>query len=307
MDGGKTWGPMSVVVSCEEYGEGPTSNFVMIADKEDGAVHAVYCHNYSRMFYIRSDDDGANWSEPSEITAVVEAFREDYPWRVIATGPSHGIQLQNGRLIIPLWMSDGSGTEFGAGKLGHRPSVVAGIYSDDHGTSWHCTDIVIRTEGEYINPSETLPVELSDGRVLFNIRTESKKHRRLISTSADGATNWSALEYDEALLEPVCMASILKLADGAILFVNPDNLEQDLVKPGSTSYDRKRLTVKMSRDDCGSWPVSKVIEEGPSSYSDLAQTADGTVCCLYEDQMVTKQNDTRYVTVARFDLEWLQE
>ena len=97
----------------DQYGEGPLSNFVMISDAADGAVHALYCHNYSRVFHMRSHDDGLTFSEPVEITAVLNAFRRDYPWRVIATGPGHGTQLRNGRLIVPLWMSDGSGTEHG--------------------------------------------------------------------------------------------------------------------------------------------------------------------------------------------------
>ena len=62
----------------------------------------------------------------------------------------------------------------------------------------------------------------------------------------------------------------------------------------------------MSTDDCQTWPISKILEPGPSSYSDLAQTADGTICCIYENQIFTRRNDTRYVTVARFDLEWLE-
>ena len=36
-------------------------------------------------------------------------------------------------MIVPVWLSDGSGTEMGRGYRGHRPSVVALIYSDDHG------------------------------------------------------------------------------------------------------------------------------------------------------------------------------
>ena len=278
----------------------------MISDEKAGAVHALFCHNYARVFYMRSEDDGSTWSEPSEITDTFIPFREAYPWRVIATGPGHGIQLRNGRLVVPVWMSDGSGTEFGPGKLGHRPSTVAGIYSDDHGKTWQRSDIIVRTEGEFINPSETLAVELSDGNILFNIRTESKRHRRLISISSDGATNWSELKFDDALLEPVCMASILKLQNGAVIFANPDNLEQELTRPGGKSYDRKRITVKMSTDDCQTWPLSKILEPGPSSYSDLTQTADGTICCIYENQIITRPNDTRYVTVACFDLDWLE-
>lgn len=312
LDYGVTWETPQTIDRSEHYREGPISNFVMISDSTDGAVHGLYCQHYERVFYIRSADDGATFSEPVEITGVVEQFRKTYPWRVIATGPGHGIQLQNGRLIVPLWMSDGSGTEFDAGKLGHRPSDLAVIYSDDHGTTWQCGEFAAHNDGRIINPSETVAVELSDGRVLLNIRSESKEHRRLVSISPDGVHAWSPPQFDNALLEPVCCGSMLRLRKSSeaaaplILFANPDNLENDLIPPGrSLAHDRKRLTVKMSRDDCQTWPISKVLEEGPSGYSDLAQAPDGTILCIYERGMLTGMCDTENLTVARFDLEWL--
>jgi len=306
VDGGATWGPLQVIATCEDYGPGPISNFAMVSDRSDGEVHGLFCHNYARVFSIRSDDDGATWSSPVDITSVFEPFREDYPWRVIATGPGHGIQLRSGRYIVPLWMSDGSGTEFGPGKLGHRPSVVAGVYSDDQGATWQRSDILCRHgHGDIVNPSETLPLELSDGRVLFNIRTESLRHRRYISVSPDGVSGWSEPVADDVLLEPVCMASILRLADGSVAFANCDVLEHEFTRPEGVAHDRKRLTVKRSTDDCATWSASRVIEPGPSSYSDLAQNQDGLICCIYEDQMVERQYDTRYVTCARFDVDWI--
>jgi sialidase-1 len=317
LDGGVSWEPPRCLVSQAHYGPGPISNFVMIADRQEGAhqgtVHALYCHAYGRCFYLHSTDDGATFSEPVEITESLFGFRKRYPWRVIAFGPGHGIQLENGRLVVPVWMSDGSGTEFGAGKLGHRPSEVACVYSDDHGQSWQCGDTLVRTDERFRNPSETIPVQLSDGRVLFNIRTENKENRRLISISADGAQGWSDPRFDEALLEPVCMASIIKLDAKSpqnanyILFANPDNLENELVPlGGNLAHDRKRLTVKLSPDDCQSWPIARVLEPGPSGYSDLATTPDGTILCIYENGMVERMTDTRSVTVARFDLAWVK-
>ena len=51
------------------------------------------------------------------------------------------------------------------------------------------------------------------------------------------------------------------------IFVNPDNLENDLIPTGrNLRHDRKRLTVKVSNDDCISWPLQKIIEVGPSGY-----------------------------------------
>jgi sialidase-1 len=316
LDGGTTWEPPQTVVRTDTYGPGPVSNFVLIADATDNSVHALYCHNYARVFCLHSTDDGVTFADPVEITDALLPFRETYPWRVIATGPGHGIQLSQGRhkgrLIVPVWMSDGSGTEFGAGKLGHRPSSVACVYSDDAGQTWQCGDFVAHTDDRIVNPSETVPVELSDGRVLFNVRSEARENRRLTSISADGAHDWSTLQFDEALLEPVCMGSILRLAqrgpDGTpyIVFANPDNLENKLIPGGGNlAHDRKRVTVKLSADDCRTWSASRVLEPGPSGYSDLAQAPDGSVLCIYECGMLDRMTDTASLTVARFDLEWL--
>ena len=59
------------------YGEpyGPTyNNPVAIADR-DGTVHLLYCLEYMRCFYARSEDDGRTFSVPVEITDVFEQFR----------------------------------------------------------------------------------------------------------------------------------------------------------------------------------------------------------------------------------------
>ncbi len=302
LDGGLSWEAPRLIVAHADYGEGPVSNFVMIGDAHDGAVHALYCHDYARVFYLRSDDDGATFSDPVEITGVFEDLRREYPWRVIATGPGHGTQLRTGRMIVPVWLSDGSGTEFG-GKLGHRPSCVSLVYSDDHGATWHCGAMAL-PQAVVKNPSETLAVELTDGRVLFNARTESDVHRRLITLSPDGVGHWSEPYFDDALLEPICMAGLIRQSwtPSRILFSNPDTLDRTMA---AWACDRKRVTVKMSLDDCRTWPVARVLEDGPSGYSDLAVLPDGTVLCLYECGMVEHMGDTRAVTLARFNLEWL--
>ena len=92
-----------------------------------------------------------------------------------------------------------------------------------------------------------------------------------------------------------------------ILFANPDNLENELTSgSGHLAHDRKRLTVKLSEDDCRTWTASRVLEEGPSGYSDMAAKPDGTILCVYEDGMMESMTDTRRVTVARFDLAWVR-
>jgi len=310
VDGGATWSQPRPLARHETYGPGPVSNLVLIDDPP--AVHGLFCHDYARVFYLRSDDAGATFTPPVDVTTAFEAFRDDYPWRVVATGPGHGLRLRNGRLIVPVWMSDGTGGEFGPGRRGHRPSAVSVVYSDDRGRTWRRGDIVARTDARVRHPSEGVAVELADGRVLLNVRSESDEHRRLVSVSADGATGWSAPRFEEALREPVCMASMLRLSwpgagrRGRVLFANPDTLDQTM-RAWPAARDRKNLTVRLSYDDGATWPVAKVLEAGPSGYSDLAAAPDGTILCLYECGQGGHMCDTANLTLARFDLAWLTD
>jgi hypothetical protein len=221
-DGGRTFGPVVKIVDHATYGDGPASNFVMIPDRDTGRVVAMFFHDYARVFTIHSDDDGTSWSTPVEITPVFEQFLPEYPWRVCANGCGSGLRLRNGRMIVPVWLSDGSGSEFGPTHRGHRPSVLVSVYSDDRGRTWQRGDIVCRNgdvvEGiTLLNPSETCAVELSDGRVMFNICHETKNHRRLVAVSPDGYSGWEGFRFDQSLMEPICMASLLRCDWPALL------------------------------------------------------------------------------------------
>ncbi len=274
------------------------NNPVAIVDRLTGAVHFIYCVNYERCFYLRSDDDGVTFSKPVDITATFEQFRPEYDCRVIATGPGHGIQLKNGRLLIPVWLS--------TGQKGHSPSVAATIISDDHGRTWSRGAIALPSEDEWPSPNETTAVQLADGGVMLNVRTGASRNRRVVTTSPDGMTNWSKGHFDEALLEPICMASLVRYSvhppadKNRILFSNPDNLtaKKDGEKPGG-HRDRKNLSIKLSYDEGKTWPVNKVIEAGPSAYSDLAVLKDGAILCFYERGQA--------LVLARLNLEWLTD
>src|SRR5262249_10505035 len=155
--------------------------------------------------------------------------------------------------------------------------------------TWKRGDLVATDSETLINPNETVLAQLSDGRVMVNMRSESKDHRRSISFSRDGATGWTKPVFDEQLKEPICMASLCRLSEKGkqdrdrLLFTNPDNLLRfgKEGKPGMVR-DRKNLTVKMSYDEGKTWPVARVLEPGFSGYSDLAVGPDGTIYCLFE-------------------------
>ena len=305
--GPKTKNPLALAMKNVDPNDVTYNNPVLIAGK-DGTVHMLFCLEYMRTFYQRSDDDGITFSPPVEITSAFDAFKKDYDWKVLATGPNHSIELKSGRLVVPAWLSTGTGGN------AHRPSVTATIYSDDEGKSWHAGDIAVPCTDEWINPNETVAVELTDGSVMLNVRSESTAHRRLITTSPDGATRWSTPTFNKDLLEPICMAGIVRYQYGGknlILFSNPHNLEKGKGKaePGK-SRDRKNVSVKISRDDARTWPVSKTIEPGPSMYSDIAVTPDGTILCFY-GRSGDNKNAAAFaggrLTLARFNLEWLEQ
>jgi sialidase-1 len=273
-----------------------------------GAVHLLFCHEYMRCFYRKSDDGGRTFAPPVAITPAFEPFRRHYDFQVLATGPGHGIQLTTGRLVVPVWLSTGTGGH------AHRPSVVATITSDDHGASWQCGQIVAGETDPLVNPSEAEAVELADGRVLLNMRSESNSNRRAIATSPDGATDWTRPVFDDALVEPICMASLCRLSQAAtggknrILFANPANLERANGKaaPGQ-SRDRKNLTIRLSYDEAATWPVSRTLEPGASAYSDLAVGKDGAIYCLYERAERLNNVFAPSLVFARVNLEWLTD
>ena len=322
-DDGKTWSapkiltqvegpieknPFSLRVKNVDPKDVTYNNPVLIADR-DGTVHGLFCIEYMRCFYTRSADDGVTWSQPVEITKTFDAFQKSYAWKVLATGPDHSVQLRTGRLVVPVWLSTGTGGN------AHRPSVTATIYSDDAGKSWHAGDIAVPCTDEWINPNETAAIELADGRVMLNVRSESKTHRRLVTTSKDGATAWSTPKFDDALLEPICMAGIVRYSTEAsggknrILFSNPHNLDRadGKAEPGK-NRDRKNVSVKLSYDEAQTWPVNKAIEPGASMYSDIAVTPAGTILCFYgrsgNNSGLAAFAGGR-LTLARFNLEWL--
>lgn len=304
--------PVALAQKLADPSDVTYNNAVGFADR-DGSVHFLFCLEYSRCFYIRSDDDGQTFSKPVEITGAFEKFRSDYDWKVLATGPAHGIQLRTGRLVVPVWLSTGTGGH------AHRPSVTSTIYSDDHGRTWKAGDVAVPNTDEWINPNETVIVELADGRAMLNVRSESLKHRRLVTVSPDGATGWSTPKFDDALLEPICMASIVRFSaqpaddKNRIVFANPDNLSRlDGKEEEGKSRDRKNISIKVSYDEGQTWEVSKVLEPSYSAYSDLAVLPDGTILCLYETGRKSdkdKKKSTSYagLTLARFNMEWVTD
>lgn len=285
-DGGASWSAPEVVAEAPAgavknpvasakglggRGGATAHNPVMIASP-GGEVHLLFCVEYNRAFHARSDDDGRTFSPPREITGAFDAFRPEYDWKVLAVGPGHAIETSRGRLVVPVWLSTG------AEGHAHRPSAVATIVSDDGGASWR-RGAIVAAHPDPANPSEAAVAERSDGCILLNVRHESKTRLRGVAVGPDGERGWEPLRFDPELPEAVCMASLCRLdppgvaGPDRILYSGPHN-------PGRR--ERKNLTARLSEDGGRHWPLSAVIDPGPSGYSDLAVLPGGRIFCLYE-------------------------
>lgn len=300
-DGGRTWEPAHVIA---ERGSMTVDNPTPIVDRVTGAIHFLFQVNYSQLLYMRSDDDGRTFSAPIDITEVVHGYRrgwasdstkQRYGWAVVAPGPGHAIQLSNGRLLATIWMSS---------QYVHRPSAIATVYSDDHGKTWQRGEVIAN---DLRNPSEHVAVELADGSVMLNIRSEGDEHLRAVAVSKDGATGWSKPALQSELYEPVCMASLIRLSrqperKNRLVFSNPDSRGVAGATDSKHSMrSRDNLTLRLSYDEGRTWPISKLLQSGGSGYSDLAAGPDGAIYALYEQVEDGKHS----LMFARITLEWL--
>jgi sialidase-1 len=284
-DGGKSWGGLQVVWAD---GENTCGNPCPVLDSRTGTIWMLMTHNLgsdtqamietkkskgSRTVWVcKSEDDGKTWTRPVEITKDVK--KPSWTW--YATGPGVGIQLKTGRLVVPC---DNC-------VEGTRAQESHVIYSDDSGKTWKLGGVV----GPKCNECQV--VELTDGRVMLNMRSYHGDSRRRVAFSKDGGETFSEPVADKELIEPVCQASILRLPgkNGGILFANP------------SSTKREKMTVKLSRDDGKTWPHARLLHAGPSAYSCLAVLPDGTIACLYERG---EKSAYETITLARFRGAWL--
>lgn len=308
-DGGENWSAIQIVRSAA--GDGTTmGNPTPIVDRETGVVALLFCRDNETAYRMISGDEGLTWSEPAEITDAFDGFGVAY--QRVATGPVHGIQSSGGRLVAPIWIHRHSGPYAQQLKkqYGNQPEKLLEdktatrtgvIVSDDHGHSWKAGGLVPATIA-WMNEASVF--EADDGSLVINSRAHLAGYRAQ-SVSTDGGTTWSEPELRKDLIDPTCQGSILKLRygpmAGAVVF---SNLDQDRTKIEAKNPLLKRgnLTVRLSRDDAGTFPHRRVIEPGFSGYSDLAQLPDGRVLCLFEngDEVYRER-----VSLLRFDPAWV--
>ena len=301
-DGGRTWSKQ--VLIHEEGGDAPirVGNPCVIVERKENRVHLLFTRGGGEcFFYTNSTDDGMTWSrlfKTSDVKGQKEydeaSFLNQFggsPVRVGA-GPVHGIQTKKGRLIAPSYVSRTVGTD--------RRGQSCVIYSDDHGKTWKAGGIIPFVHE--MRHGECTIVERSDGSLLMNMRAGGNGTYalgyRVLSTSQDGGITWSKPVIDKKLPCPACQASIVRLNDKEVLFLNPAVHR----KGGFHLKSRRNLTLRLSRDDGRTWSRSRLLNEGLAGYSDMAVSTDGNIFCVFENGVA---DYCEKITVVELDRDWI--
>lgn len=281
-DGGASWGPLQVV--CRN-GADKASNPVPVLDRRTGRMVLYYttttaeateldvrCGYAERRAHIMSSDDhGASWSDPREIT---EAVRPP-DFRHFVGGPVHGIQLSRGahagRLVIPgnhsIAPPPGSGIDCSDPRL----YGAHALHSDDGGRTWSIGAVDSSLDSG-VNANESTVAEREDGTLYFNARDQhgSAPGNRAATTSSDGGATFDApYAVVPDLVAPVVQGSVLRLsadpATGPARFV---------FSAPSRATARERLSLRTSEDEGRTWHGDLVVHDGPVGYSDLVETGE---------------------------------
>jgi sialidase-1 len=264
-DGGRTWEPMQVI---EDPGElWSAANPATVVDRTNGRVWLLYLRckpqrnthtarpgtDDSQVLARTSDDAGRTWSEPIDLTAVSRDFA-DPKWRVSVVGPGGMIQDRKGRLVAAIWKFE--------------PFGNFALISGDHGKTWHRSAFVPGSG------DECQLVELTDGRLLMDIRQGKGPHRHL-STSRDGGETWSKPRPGVTVSPVACAIERYTSKAGG------DDRDR-ILWTGPKGPGRQNLVVRISYDEGETFPVERPIAAGHAAYSDLSILKDRSVGVLWE-------------------------
>ena len=282
---GGDWEPMSL--SMRRRGaDGEWSEESIIAVNEHGPVHnpapfisggevhLLYGMDYARFYHVRSRDGGRSFDAPQDITYAFESFRgRNVPggtdWHCIAAGPGGVTRLESGRIVAPVWIGGLRDPH------SHDPCQAATIYSDDGGWSWRAGEVLDMFE---LGPSESQAAALPLGapaQVVMSLRNRGAQRRRAFAWSQDGA-HWTRPRLADDMTEINCQGSLIRR--GNLLLATSPQPEGDALM----CRERRRLTLKVSRDWGRTWSRGKVLVEGTAGYSALALDGSGRLLCMYE-------------------------
>ena len=256
---------------------------------EQAPEDCLFQHRSSHLLMITSDDEGATWSEPIDITAQVKA-----DWMCfLGTGPGNAIQLTGaeyaGRILVPVYYSHEAG---GTGYLS-----CAAIYSDDGGATWTLSaspndgrevlgSVVSSRDlaDERASLYESVLVEGADGAVHVWARNQHPSGRVAHAVSRDGGATWGEVDYSDQLTEIFSQPNAITVtgADDAAGAAEPDSRSIVFANASQMLPFRGCGVMRLSHDDGATWPHNRVINPRHYVYQCMAQLPSGDIALLWE-------------------------
>ena len=156
------------------------------------------------------------------------------------------------------------------------------IYSDDGGAIWQTSKPF-----PVLGTGEAALAEISDGSILYNSREHMSRGNRYFAWSHDGGDLWINAYRSPDLPDGPrgtsygCMGGMIRLPVDGLDILLYSNLDTDCgrnARPGGRVHlqGREKITVWASFDGGRTWPVKRLVYDGPSAYSNLAVGRAGT-------------------------------
>jgi hypothetical protein len=306
-DGGRTW---EAEIAIDPGGDPKAANGGnALLDEVTGDV--LYVNPGERWLY-RSRDEGATWTKET-IEVKPDGFGL-VPKTEGAGAMQCGITLafgpHKGRLVSPARIMGPKDSNDVAWRPYHYSTA---IWSDDGGRVWQTSKPF-----PVLGTGEAAIAELSDGSLLYNSREHMSRGNRFFATSHDGGDLWIDARRSPDLPDGPrgtsygLMGGMIRLpvrGSDILLYSSCDtDAGQMPARVGaSIAAGRERSTVWASFDGGRSWPVKRLVTEGPGAYSCLGVGRTGTqdagrIHLIFEGGPAGSHAAVQVVT---FNLAWL--
>lgn len=273
-DNGKTWTPIELV--CD-LGDGhPASDPSLILDETTGEIFCFYNYmdrskrNEYRLWVQSSQNHGKTWSQPRDLTDSITLPEWKWDFKFMTSG--HGCQTRDGVLLHTLV------------RVGKGVHVFG---STDHGKTWRLF------HQEPMSPAdESKVIERADGQWMVNARVNGYGTRH-VHISEDAGRTWSGWRENQ-LVDPGCNGAITRYTS-----VKGGYDKNRLLFSNANSFGgRTNLAIRISYDEGQTWSEGKVLDPGPSAYSDMTICPDGSIGILYEPGY----GEVRFTSITLEDL-----